>query len=753
MDEKYLAHSANDSGHVHLLSAHLEGVALLAAQYADVFGGSEEAQAAGLLHDLGKFRRDFQSYLRKERDGGIDTHHAPYGAAVAFNNGWPCAFAIAGHHTGLHDRHKLQGLVEDDGPYRIAKRLPSLVELFGRTVGKIPGTVGFPGFLMDENPWDYEFYIRMLFSCLVDADYLDTEAHFAGEGRKITRLADVCPELIDRIMKERASKSREGIVNEIRHAIFDQCAAKARQTPGFFSLTVPTGGGKTLASMAFALEHAKRWNLGRVIVVIPYLSIIEQNAAEYHRILDPQNRGLVVEHHSAVAVPEDRDLPTSSLLERATENWDAPIIVTTSVQFIETLFASSPSKCRKLHNVARSVVILDEVQTLPFHLLNPVLNVLKELKENYGVSFVFMTATQPAFRRNASWLSEGFNRGEVAEITQDSSHVFNVLKRVDYKLEGIVNWNTIARRMADFPQVLSVVNVRKHAFELWEVLRDLLPKEEHESVFHLSSAMCPEHRSFILGEIKDPREGSIRHRLQSGLPCRLVATQLVEAGVDLDFPLVFRAMGPLDSIVQAAGRCNREGRLVDSNDQPRRGKVIVFTPEDHALPRGVYNTATNHTIGFLQRASIDIFDTEPGVFADYFSQLFQLTDTDYARHGKASIQEDRRELHFREVSGKAKVIEDTGRPVVVPYGKGKEVIKEIHASQAGCGSGRFSYRDLRRLQRFMVNVRWRDFQRLYDLGMIGPILPSIDLLVLNEGCYNDSLGLLIESRPVEDLVQ
>ena len=249
-------------------------------------------------------------------------------------------------------------------------------------------------------------------------------------------------------------------VNEIRHRIFDQCLNSAEHEQGFYSLTVPTGGGKTLSSMAFALAHANRWDLQRVIVVIPYLSIIEQNAAEYRRILDPGNKGLVVEHHSAVPVKEDDEDRPSTSVQRATENWDAPVMVTTSVQFIESLFASSPSKCRKLHNVARSVVVMDEVQTLPMHLLEPLLNVLRQLQRNYGTTFLFLTATQPGFRHDAVNLSEGFKPGEVQEITERTGEIFQVLKRVRFEVIGTLGWDELSSRMSAYRQVLTVVNVR-----------------------------------------------------------------------------------------------------------------------------------------------------------------------------------------------------------------------------------------------------------------------------------------------------
>jgi CRISPR-associated endonuclease/helicase Cas3 len=740
------------------LEDHLRGVAEKAASFALDFGGTDEASVAGWLHDLGKFRDEFQSYLKKEREGGIDTHHAVYGAALAFqkNPPWPCSFAIAGHHSGLHDRNDLQSLVENP-KYQVPSRLPLLKQRFERLVAEIPKSISPPDFLKegthDGSERSFEFYIRMLFSCLVDADRLDTEEYPARHPRSVTRLVDCCDRLLRWLQAETASKPTDGTVNTIRHAVFAQCLAKGEHKQGFFSLTVPTGGGKTLSGMAFALAHAKQWELKRVIVVIPFLSIIEQNAAEYRRILDPESQGVVVEHHSAVPLPDEQgqENRVPSPLELAAENWDAPIIVTTSVQFIESLFASSPSQCRKLHNIARSVIILDEVQTLPTHLLSPLLSVLRELKENYAVTFLFMTATQPAFRHHPISLPVGFKADEVTEVTEQTVHIFKTLRRVDYQREGVLDWKDLAERMAPLPHALCVVNVRRHAFDLWEALRGQLPEHERDSLFHLSSAMCAEHRLDKLGTVKDPREGSIRDRLQRRLPCRVVSTQLVEAGVDVDFPVVFRALGPLDSIGQAAGRCNREMKLADDQGRPVRGKVVIFEPADHSVPPGIYKTATEHTTSRLAGLSMEELATNPDVYGSYFSQLFQMASTDYNRRRESTIQDDRKELRFRQVSRKARVIEKEGMPVVAPYAKGKELIEEIRNREPQPGLPRFGRRDLRRVQRFMVNVRTYDFQRLANLHMATPLLPNLELYCLEAGCYHPELGLLIDKRPTEDL--
>ena len=755
---QFFAHSANGYGKWHQLAEHLVGVSKLASRFAEQSCSDLKDSAfwAGLLHDLGKYRDEFQEYLRNEREGGVETHHAIYGAALAFQRGWlGPAFAIAGHHAGLHDLNELQTLVEGS-TYRANERIPVLVERFEQELEKIPNKIDEPSFVETAASEHHaEFYIRMLFSALVDADFLDTEAHFKETPRASFELQ--APELLQLLIAEKISKSSEGELNAIRNRIFQQCLEKAQESPGFFSLTVPTGGGKTLSGMAFALAHAAQpqHKLRRIIVVIPYLSIIEQNAAQYRRVLDPESRGIVIEHHSAVNVPEDtsESRPRTPFEkhpdEYAAENWDAPVIVTTSVQFIESMFANRTSRCRKLHNIAHSVVIFDEVQTLPSHLLNPLLNVFRELRDHYGVSFVFSTATQPAFCHRPLSLTEGFKPGEIQEITQDTGKVFSGLRRVSIQLpkpDETTGWTILADQMARRDQAVCIVNIRRHAYELWEKLRCAVPQKERAAVFHLSSAMCADHRLNVLGADHDPKPDTIRYRLRHNQPCRLVSTQLIEAGVDVDFPIVWRAMGPLDSIVQAAGRCNRENLLRDASGKPVLGEVIVFKPEDNILPSGVYRTATDITASLLAHVEADALATDHTLFERYFDQLYQLVPTDQ----EISIQGERKKLHFRKVAELAKVIDDDTQPVVVPYGKGCNLIKEIRTRPVVKGQPRFGRDDLRRLQRFMVNLHARDFQRLLMLKAISPLLPNLEIYVLADGWYHPDLGLLIDKRPLED---
>jgi CRISPR-associated endonuclease/helicase Cas3 len=496
--------------------------------------------------------------------------------------------------------------------------------------------------------------------------------------------------------------------------------------------------------MVFALAHAKTHGLRRVIVVIPYLSIIEQNAAEYRRIF---GEDVVLENHSGVCPNDDLGEEEKSRLELVSENWDAPVIVTTSVQFLESLFASSASKNRKLHRIPRSVVVFDEVQTLPAHLLKPIFNVFRELASNYGTSFVFSSATQPAFRKSAS-LPDGFAPEELREIAPNPGGLFKQLRRVNYHLpkQGeTLDWPDLAARIAAQSQALCVVNLTRHAKEIWEQLKRLLPAEE--SPIHLSSAMCPAHRLELIE--------TIRQRLRDALPCRVVSTQLIEAGVDVDFPVVWRAMGPLDSIVQVAGRCNREGRLA-------AGEMHVFRPADPKyLPPGVYRAAADQAaikLASLGETATEALATEAKLFTSYFDSLYQVVPTDYAKRGKSTIQEDRAQLRFREVARKAKVISDEGQPVIIARDThGREfagpLIEEVRNRQLTPGQPRFSRDDLRRLQRFMVNVHSHKFQQLEAMKHIRPLLPNIELYVLDDGFYHPELGLVIDNRPLDDFIQ
>lgn len=764
----YLAHTQNINGEVHILKDHLIKTGEQAAESAEESNPElkEDADWAGKLHDIGKYRDFFQEYLIGKRPGGEDTHHAVYGAGLALERGWVhLAFAIAGHHAGLHDLSQLKELIYKP-VYNMKDNLVVLKAKFEEELGKIPEKLNMP-FISKcgSNRLKVEFATRMLFSMLVDADFLDTETHYQAKPRTaIPRLN--ANNLLTKLQTAKEQKTflaqasnKDAELLNLRNSIYQQCLKAAEKDLGFFSLTVPTGGGKTLSGMAFALQHAAIHKLRRIIVVIPYLSIIEQNATEYRQIFDPTRQGIVIENHSSVVIPteiaeekEKTEAKQRSPLVLAAENWDAPIIVTTSVQFIESLFSSRPSRCRKLHNIANSVILFDEVQTLPPHLLNPLLSVWRELKENYRVTFVFSSATQPAFSEQYN-LKSGFKKGEIQEVIENPVTLFQKLRRVNFELlqQETTTWSELADEIGQQNQVLCVLNTRNQAFSLWNELQKRLGKND-DSLFHLSSAMCAEHRLDTIGEIKEPNYKSIRWRLKNGLKCIVISTQLVEAGVDLDFPVLFRAMGPLDSIVQAAGRCNRENCLTDAQGNKILGRVVVFRPQEDVVPPGIYKTATQQTAILLNRVTSKDLATNPNLFSNYFTRLYGSTQTDYTKAGENTIQQDRESFNFRSVSQKVRVIDDSGISVIVPYDNSLEIVEQIRNRPQLVDTPQLSRSDLRRLQRFMVNIREKNFSALKKMGQIQLLLPNtkIELYVLNQASYHPQLGVLVQQRPTEE---
>ena len=758
----FYAHTAEGGGVWQPLAVHLQNVASLARKFAGFSGLASAAELAGLLHDLGKYRAEFQSYLRGLQGSSKETQHAIFGAALALEADLSIqAFAVQGHHSGLKDRDQRDQACCDKSlkPHEAAVNLAAIANKEGLLFSV---ENGWPDFLeetdppSDGYPWSVDFATRMVFSALIDADRLDTAnwpEPVAEEKQMDAGLG------LEACLRSRASRAATTAAGEslaaLRNAIFDSCLRSAEKPQGFFSLTVPTGGGKTLASLAFAMAHARRHGLRRVIIVIPYLSIIEQNAADYRRILGDD---VVLECHSAVEPKPDASEAGKDALELVTENWDAPVIVTTSVQFIESLFAASPARCRKLHRIARSVVIFDEVQTLPSHLLAPVLNVFRELHARYGVSFVFSSATQPAFRK-APKLPDGFLPGEVVEITDapdGSSTVavtYRALRRVDYHLPAAgetISWTNLAERLENQPQVLCIVNLTRHAKDLWEALSRRVPRDELP--IHLSSHMCAQHRLDLIAHIKTA--------LKIGQPVRVISTQLIEAGVDLDFPVVYRALGPLDSIVQAAGRCNREGK-------PNRGQVHVFQPEDtRPLPPGVYTAATGCAVKTLAMAAsqgkipADVLAEDAAIFAEYFSSLWQDIPTDHATVGERTIQQCRENLDFATVADRAKVIADDGQTGVIVTGcsdgtdfPSLAYVKALRDPDRKFEPGRrFTRDDLRQFQRYMVNVRPHDFVKLTAAGALSPLLPGLDIPVLGTAWYHRHLGLLVDGQPLTDFI-
>jgi len=717
-----IAHSANTKGERHDLVEHLQCVAKLASEFAAKFDAGDLAYWAGMWHDIGKVHPSFQQYLHDcETNPGTQRRgpdHKRAGALVAAKKHDWLSFLIAGHHGGLPSRADLKAWLKEkiqpaqEAIQRIRSYLPEV---------EPPTVLPLPTHLMSE--LDAEFFVRMLFSTLVDADFLDTERHFNPEQADRRGSTTTLTELWNRFTNDQQQLTGKEIdrVNRVRHEVYEACVNAAALPQGFFRLTVPTGGGKTRSGMAFALKHAFTHKLDRVIVAIPYTSIIEQTADEYRKIFGNE---AIVEHHSAISAREDASDPVSlnDVWSRlAAENWDAPVIVTTTVQLFESLFERKTTACRKLHNIARSVLILDEVQTLPTHVLEPILDALRQLVAHYGVTVVLCTATQPA-------LDDGPHlKGlpNIQEIIPSPERLFTELKRVTYewaKTGGKWPWEQVAEEMRTSSQALAIVNTKSDVIALIEALQD-------PEVFHLSTLLCGAHRRAVLSEV--------RHRLTKGLPCRVVSTQVVEAGVDLDFPLVLRALGPLDRIVQAAGRCNREGKLAV-------GRVVVFEPSEGKLPLGEYKTAAATSRNLLTRPDFD-FDN-PEAYQRYFRSLYQVVETD-----SKNIQAVRKIFDYPEVAARFQIINDDTAAVVVRYraqdGTDDSVDRLLSYIQPP--EGKLPRWLLRQLQPYIVNVRTRLIDGYQREGFLQQLTPGLWEWL---GKYDLVRGLSVANRDPEELV-
>lgn len=715
---------------------HLSRVGKRAADFAACFGTSRIALAAGLLHDIGKCSDEYQLYIRGERVKGPD--HSTAGARAAMAEYGPMgrmlAFAIAGHHSGLMDgsgdggkgrtldqRLDIRGyaIPAHDGWRDHVQGLPARADLRPDRPPSVHPD--YPGF-------ERAFLARMIFSCLVDADFLETEGFYArAEGNPPPARGGVVTQLhLDRIRAYMARHRRDDTpLNRLRAEILDHAVGKASLPPGLFTLTVPTGGGKTLTSLSFALEHALTHGLRRIVYVIPFTSIIEQTAQVFRDALELD--GDILEHHASFDWDDPPRSATEDLeqegaaglakLRRDAENWDAPIVVTTAVQFFESLFAARTSRARKLHNLAGSAIVLDEAQTLPVHLLRPCMAALDELARNYGASIVLCTATQPALRRQDEALPKkgqrdtalyGFDIGDDRELAPRPRELYELLKRVDveWRREPVEDTEIVAR-FAEREQMLCIVNSRAHARTLFDAIGHL------PGARHLTTLMCARHRRQILAEIRD----DLKHRR----PVRLVATSLIEAGVDISFPEVWRAVAGLDSIAQAAGRCNREGELL-----PQRGRIVVFEPAGHKPPPAI--EAFYQAARPVLRAGGDPLGLES--VRRYFSELYFQKGygaLDAARlHGACypilpEIGNTARAFAFpfARIAQAFRLIDDVMEPVLVPYDADAKATLDAleHAELPPAGV-------LRRLQQYVVPVPKKVCAALLACGAARAIKPE-----------------------------
>jgi CRISPR-associated helicase Cas3/CRISPR-associated endonuclease Cas3-HD len=702
--DQYFAHSDNaaQSGK-EPLATHLSRVSKLAAEYAAAAGGQELARVTGLLHDLGKYGDLFQQRLRQEVRR-VD--HSTPGALAALRYkaaGIAPALAIQGHHGGLRvaSPEALRSLMES-GQAEVSaegRRLsePDLGLLLTRLRHdglELPATDNLSA--PDPSPLTAPSVaamldVRMLFSALVDADFVATEAHFTGHQRPAG--PPLKPEQALSSLRAHletlptGSPASPGVLS-LRADLLEACLNAADRSPGLFTLTAPTGAGKTLSMLAFALLHAVKHDLRRIVVVIPYLSIIEQTVRVYREALaswcGADSQLYVLEDHSLAgtqakpdqqAGDDDPEDEAQKLRDMLSENWDAPLVVTTSVQFLESLFAHRPAPCRKLHRLAQSVILFDEVQTIPENLVVPTLAALGRLAERYGSSVVFSTATQPAFRRLDQQVRRFSSCGwEPTEIAPEGLQLFERARRITVrwpqKDTSPLPWEQLAQELAACPQVLCVVNLKRHAAKLL----DRLTAVETAGLFHLSTSMCPAHRQNVLARVANRPEGE---------PCRLISTQCVEAGVDVDFPVVYRAWGPLEALAQAAGRCNRNGNA-------ERGEVRVFFPESEPGRRLYPDVAYGQAADVAQQlfreygeAGLDL--CLPEVFTRYYSRLYQLADParfDYQRTQDALV----RALgarDFAEVARLYQVIKQDAINVLVPYAQAPFPKLVAEARQSG----------------------------------------------------------------------
>ncbi len=727
LTDRVLAHISEDQTREQPLLDHLQNTAHLAAAFSAAFGAEQQGYLAGLLHDIGKYSEEFQQRLH----GGDRVDHSTAGAQEACRHQQrPAAFAIAGHHSGLPD----MGAKHDSA---------DSVTFFGRMRRSIPNysrwqqELSFPDTPSVSLPRDslaVSLYIRMLYSALVDADYIDTETFMKGEQPRGSYPA--VPVLLDRLkcyVRERWGVDMEAAspppaadetvtqqLNRRRSDILCTCLQRGLAGKrGLYTLTVPTGGGKTVSSLAFALAMAAAQNMERVIYVIPYTSIIEQNAGVFAEILGTEN---VLEHHAGAEyqLSEDAD-PTAYRKALAAENWDAPLIVTTAVQFFESLYANRSSRCRKLHNIANSVIVFDEAQTIPTVYLDPCVAAIARLVQYYGATAVLCTATQPAlesvFQKFAPELS-------MEEICPEPEQQYQLFRRTTIQDLGQIDEEALAERLNEAEQVLCVVNKRLTAQTLFDALRG-------EGNYCLTTLLYPAHRKRLLAEI--------RQRLREGLPCRVVSTSLIEAGVDVDFPVAYREETGLDSILQTAGRCNREGRR-----RAEESPVFVFRLFD--MSQNKKTEQANETIQQENRAIQQKVHMTRMILRDFADPSGPDAIRQYFEGWRAILGDDQLDtqrilkktqaLAFAEIARNFHLIHSPTRTVYIPLGEGATLVEQLRR-------GERSRSLFRRLGQYGVSVYPEHLEALNCAGKLSYLDEDVVVLV-DTSCYSEQTGLLLD---------
>jgi CRISPR-associated endonuclease/helicase Cas3 len=734
----FFAHSTPDGSQSDWqgLAAHLVAVSELAGRFAAPFQGAAAAKLAGLLHDLGKYTAAFQARLRGST---IPADHSTAGAVIvrqlAQGNDRLMAelisYAIAGHHAGLPDWRGETGALKDRlkafdlgvlDPIWESEVAPVPTDLLPQIARQFRSYSGFR----------FAFLGRMLFSCLVDADYKDTEAFYNERERKAAdrewvSLEQVLPDLQAKLDRKFASFTRDSDVNRLRGEILAHVLSRVSDEPGLFTLTVPTGGGKTLASLAFALAHARQKSKRRIIYAIPFTSIIDQTAKIFRDILGDEH---VLEHHSAIDFEKFEGRTSRDKLRLAMEDWAAPVVVTTNVQLFESLFASRPSHCRKLHNIANSVIVLDEAQTLPRHLLAPCVRVIDELARSYGCTVILCTATQPALDERNFPEREDKVPHPLAlplkgrELAPDPLQLAKKLSRATLRFVGERNNDELVEELGETSQGLIIVNSRQHALELYEAAKTAGLK----GLFHLTTRQCAVHRRAILDEV--------RARLRDGKSCRLVATSLIEAGVDVDFPRVWRAEAGLDQIAQAAGRCNREGTRA-----AKESIVSVFIAPGIAIPKeirgliGARERMERYHDDLLSPAAIEAYFKE--VFWQQGENIGTSEFVDAFRFDRVQLKTD---FPYRTIGESFRMIESAMRPVIIERDeKAEALIAKLALENVSSGSL------ARDLQGYIVQVPPKARELLVANGHVRFVAPNLRAdqfaVLQTASLYDEEVGL------------
>lgn len=740
----YFAHSLPDDPDAtrwQKLRDHAQGTTALAADFATPFKADRAAAIAGLLHDLGKYCPQF---LARLNGADIRLDHAIAGAAeirargAAATSQWDrlmaelVSYAIAGHHAGLPDWQ--------DFSERLTRARPALDPIWQDEIavdlrGLVPPLIPHPS--KTRTAFQLGFLGRMLFSCLVDADFKDTEQFYAqAAGSEIDRdwprLGDILGDLTARFDAHLATKAGDSPVNRLRREVLTHVREKAATPPGLFTLTVPTGGGKTLASLGFALDHARRHGLERIVYAIPFTSVIDQTAQVFRDVLGDD---VVLEHHSAIEEEKPSHKEQRDKLRLAMEDWAAPVVLTTNVQLFESLFANRSSRCRKLHHLAKSVIVLDEAQTLPLPLLIPCIAAIDELTRNYGASVVLCTATQPALDLRHFRGGDGTGLAlEGRELAPNPDSLAAQLVRVKIRHGGVMSDDDLVAELERHPQGLVIINSRKHALALYRKAGEA----GLSGLIHLTTRQYAADRRRILAEV--------RQRLKKGDPCRLIATSLVEAGVDLDFPRVWRAEAGLDQIAQAAGRCNREGlRPVEDSI------VTVFNAPDNPPPREVAQLAA----AYGRMAAKHDDPLAPAALRDYFGEVYWSKGPDLDRHDildKFKVDRSGLAFDYKTVATDFQMIDSGMVPVIIALEKkARDALDQLGGD--GISPGKVA----RALQSFVVQIPPKARALLLAKGDVRfereKIFGDQFAVLQTDSLYRQETGLLWEDADYLELEQ